>query len=99
MKRTPEVLDCWFESGSMPYAQKHYPFENKERFREDISRPTSSPKGSTRRAAGFTRSRCSSSALFVNAAFKNVIVNGIILSEDGKNFPSVLKITRRPTRC
>ncbi len=54
MTRIPEVLDCWFESGSMPYAQKHYPFENRESVRERPSRPTSSPKASTRRAVGST---------------------------------------------
>ena len=39
MKRIPEVLDCWFESGSMPYAQVHYPFENKEWFEKNFPRP------------------------------------------------------------
>jgi hypothetical protein len=58
MRRVPEVLDCWFESGSMPFAQVHYPFENKEWF-ETTSRPTSSSSTSRRRAAGSTRCTCS----------------------------------------
>ena len=55
MRRIPDVLDCWFESGSMPYAQLHYPFENREFF-ENTSPPTSSAKGWTRPAAGSTLS-------------------------------------------
>ncbi len=53
-RRVEEVLDCWFESGSMPYAQLHYPFEN-QGVRPRASPPSSSPKASTRRAAGSTR--------------------------------------------
>ena len=55
MHRTPEVIDCWFDSGSMPFAQWHYPFENKETFEAAISRLTSSPRPSIRRAAGSIR--------------------------------------------
>ena len=58
MHRITEVLDCWFESGSMPYAQSHWPFENEETFDQRFP-PTSSRKDSTRRAAGSTRSRFS----------------------------------------
>jgi isoleucyl-tRNA synthetase len=57
MRRVTEVLDCWFESGSMPYAQVHYPFENQEWF-ETTPRPTSSSSTSPRRAAGSTRCTC-----------------------------------------
>ena len=54
MRRVPEVIDVWFDSGSMPFAQHHAPFENEERF-ERSSRRTSSARRSTRRAAGSTR--------------------------------------------
>ena len=55
MTRIPELMDVWFDSGAMPYAQWHYPFENKEDVREACSRPTTSARPSTRRAAGSTR--------------------------------------------
>ena len=54
MKRVPEVIDCWFDSGAMPFAQLHYPFENKELFDDSLTRPIISAKPSTRRAAGST---------------------------------------------
>jgi isoleucyl-tRNA synthetase len=54
MRRVEDVLDCWFESGSMPFCQVHYPFENKEWF-EAISQAISSSNMSARRAAGSTR--------------------------------------------
>ena len=51
-RATKAVIDCWFDSGSMPFAQWHYPFENKEQFEQQLSRRTSSAKPSTRPAAG-----------------------------------------------
>ena len=54
MRRTPEVIDAWFDSGSMPFAQWHYPFEHRERWPRGIP-ATSSPRGWTRRADGSTR--------------------------------------------
>jgi isoleucyl-tRNA synthetase len=90
MKRTPEVLDCWFESGSMPYAQIHYPFENKERF--DKSFPADFiAEGLDQTRGWFYTLTVIASALFNKEAFKNVIVNGIILSEDGKKLSKRLK--------
>ena len=55
MRRVPEVIDVWFDSGSMPFAQRHAPFENEELFERDASPPTTSARRSTRRAAGSTR--------------------------------------------
>ena len=90
MKRTPEVLDCWFESGSMPYAQIHYPFENKERF--DKSFPADFiAEGLDQTRGWFYTLTVIASALFDKEAFKNVVVNGIILSEDGKKLSKRLK--------
>ena len=90
MKRTPEVLDCWFESGSMPYAQLHYPFENDtvfdERFPADFI-----AEGLDQTRGWFYTLTVLASALFQKEAFRNVVVNGIILSEDGKKLSKRLK--------
>ncbi|MDF2379164.1 MAG: class I tRNA ligase family protein [Candidatus Gracilibacteria bacterium] len=93
MKRIPEVLDCWFESGSMPYAQAHYPFENKERF-EATFPANFIAEGLDQTRGWFYTLVVLSASLFDKPAFQNVIVNGIILAEDGqkmskskKNYP------------
>lgn len=90
MKRVPEVLDVWFESGAMPYAQFHYPFAD--------------PEGFTRRfpadyiAEGLDQTRgwfytllVLSTALFDRAPFRNCVVNGLILAEDGRKMSKSLK--------
>lgn len=100
MKRIEEVLDCWFESGSMPYAQKHYPFENKkwmiDHFPADFI-----AEGLDQTRGWFYTLHVLSTALSpditkkgVQPAFRNIIVNGIVLAEDGskmskskKNYP------------
>jgi isoleucyl-tRNA synthetase len=83
MKRIPDVLDTWFDSGSMPYAQLHYPFENRENFEKGFPAEFI--------AEGIDQTRCWFYYLHVIAAgikkspaFKNVVVNGIVLAEDGK---------------
>ncbi|HEX7509992.1 MAG TPA: isoleucine--tRNA ligase, partial [Chitinivibrionales bacterium] len=90
MKRTPEVLDCWFESGSMPYAQLHYPFENStaldSRFPADFI-----AEGLDQTRGWFYTLTVLASALKEKEAFKNVIVNGIVLAEDGKKLSKRLK--------
>jgi isoleucyl-tRNA synthetase len=90
MKRTSEVLDCWFESGSMPYAQIHYPFENStvfdQRFPADFI-----AEGLDQTRGWFYTLTVLASALFHKEAFKNVIVNGIILAEDGKKLSKRLR--------
>ncbi len=98
MKRTPEVLDCWFESGSMPYAQNHYPFENKERFDENFPCDFIA-EGIDQTRGWFNKLLVISTALFNKPAFLNVIVNGTVLAEDGskmskskKNYPPVTEI-------
>jgi isoleucyl-tRNA synthetase len=90
MLRTPEVLDCWFESGSMPYAQLHYPFENRKRF-EDNFPADFIAEGLDQTRGWFYTLTVLSAALFKKPAFKNVIVNGIILAEDGKKLSKRLK--------
>jgi isoleucyl-tRNA synthetase len=97
-RRTPEVLDCWFESGSMPYGQKHYPFENKERF--DGTFPADFiAEGLDQTRAWFYYLLALSTALFDKPAFRNVVVNGLVLAEDGrkmskskKNYPDPMGI-------
>jgi isoleucyl-tRNA synthetase len=90
MKRVPDVLDTWFDSGSMPYAQKHYPFENKEKF--DASFPAEFiAEGSDQTRAWFYYLHVIASGIKNSNAFKNVIVNGIVLAEDGKKMSKRLK--------
>lgn len=90
MQRTPEVLDCWFESGSMPYAQMHYPFENQKRFEANFPADFIA-EGLDQTRGWFYTLTVLGAALFGKPAFKNVIVNGIILSEEGKKLSKRLK--------
>jgi len=90
MKRTLEVLDCWFESGSMPYAQQHYPFDNKEFFEKNFPADFIA-EGLDQTRGWFYTLTVLSGALFGKPAFKNVIVNGIILAEDGKKLSKRLR--------
>jgi isoleucyl-tRNA synthetase len=83
MRRIPEVLDCWFESGSMPYAQVHYPFENKERFEGHF--PADFISESLDQTRGWFYSLTVLAAgLFDRRAFQNCIVSGMVLAADGK---------------
>lgn len=83
MNRVPEVLDCWFESGSVPFAQKHYPFENKEWFESHYpSDFIVEYTGQIR--CWFYYLHVLAVALFDRPAFKNCIVHGTILAKDGK---------------
>lgn len=83
MRRVPDVLDCWFESGSMPYAQLHYPFENKERF-EKIFPADFISEGQDQTRGWFYTLTVLASALFDKPAFTHNVTNGIILAEDGE---------------
>ncbi len=95
MHRITDVLDCWFESGSMPFAQYHYPFENKEYFEHHF------PSDFIVEYIGQTRGwfyllHVMATALFDKPAFKNVICHGIVLGDDGqkmskhlRNYPDV----------
>jgi|TARA_Y100000310_G_scaffold337779_1_gene425760 isoleucyl-tRNA synthetase len=98
MSRIPEVLDCWFESGSMPFAQFHYPYENKKFFENNFpAQFVSEYIGQVR--TWFYYSLVLSTILFEDIPFENVSVTGTILAEDGskmskskKNFPDPLRI-------
>jgi len=83
MKRIPEVLDCWFESGAMPYAQNHYPFENKEFFDNHFPSDFIS-EGLDQTRGWFYTLTVLAAALFKKPAFKNCVVNGLVLAQDGK---------------
>ncbi len=90
MARIPEVLDCWFESGAMPYAQNHYPFENKEKFESNFPAEFIA-EGLDQTRGWFYTLLVLSTALRDKPAFKNVIVNGLILAEDGQKMSKRLK--------
>ncbi|MEI6288227.1 MAG: class I tRNA ligase family protein, partial [bacterium] len=83
MKRIPDVLDTWFDSGSMPYAQQHYPFENKEKFEAGFPAKFIA-EGVDQTRAWFYYLHVISSAIKDSRAFDNVIVNGIVVASDGK---------------
>lgn len=99
--RIPDVLDCWFESGSMPYGQVHYPFENKETFEQGFPAEfIAEGQDQTRGwfytlhvlAVALTRGKHPSIPLRGPLpAFRHVIVNGIVLAQDGKKMAKKLK--------
>ncbi len=83
MKRVPEVIDCWFDSGSMPFAQHHYPFENKELFESQF--PADFISEAVDQTRGWFYSLLAISTLIFNKApFKNVIVLGHVQDENGQ---------------
>ena len=83
MKREPVVIDCWFDSGSMPFAQWHYPFENKEEFERRFPADYISEAVDQTRGWFYTLSALST-ILFDKPAFKNCIVLGLVCDKDGK---------------
>jgi isoleucyl-tRNA synthetase len=101
MRRVPEVLDCWFESGSMPFAQVHYPFENREWFEEHY------PGDFIVEYIGQTRGwfytlHVLATALFDRPAFRTCVSHGIVLGDDGRkmskslrNYPDVSEVFSR----
>lgn len=90
MRRVEDVLDCWFESGSMPYAQKHYPFENKELF-ENTFPADFIVEGMDQTRGWFYTLTVLGTALKGKPAFKNCICTGLIMAEDGKKQSKRLK--------
>lgn len=98
MKRISDVLDCWFESGSMPYAQLHYPFENKEEFEKNFPADFIA-EGLDQTRGWFYTLHVLATILFDEPAFYNVIVNGTMLAANGeklskrkKNYPDPGKL-------
>jgi isoleucyl-tRNA synthetase len=101
MRRVPEVLDCWFESGSMPFAQVHYPFENREWFEHHYPGDFIVEYiGQTR--GWFYTMHVLATALFDRPAFRNCVSHGILLGADGRkmskslrNYPDVYEVFNR----
>merc|ERR1711871_131117 len=90
LHRISEVFDCWFESGSMPYGQLHYPFENQEYFKQGFPADFIA-EGLDQTRGWFYSLMVLSTALYERPAFKNLIVNGLVLAEDGKKMSKRLK--------
>ncbi len=89
-RRVEEVIDCWFESGSMPIAQQHFPFENKEKF--DVSFPADYiGEGLDQTRLWFYVLHVISTIIFDKPAYKNVLVNGMIMAADGQKLSKRLK--------
>jgi isoleucyl-tRNA synthetase len=100
-RRISEVLDCWFESGSMPYAQNHYPFENRELV-DKIHPADFIAEGLDQTRGWFYTLTVLSTILFGEPAFKNIIVNGIVLAESGvkmskslRNYPDPMLVVNK----
>ncbi|MHB8338824.1 MAG: class I tRNA ligase family protein, partial [Ignavibacteriaceae bacterium] len=82
-KRTPELIDVWFDSGSMPFAQYHYPFENKELFEKNFFPADFICEGIDQTRGWFYTLHAIATMLFDSVAFKNIIVNELILDKNG----------------
>ncbi|MDR0402740.1 MAG: isoleucine--tRNA ligase [Treponema sp.] len=95
MRRVPEVLDCWFESGAMPYGQNHYPFENKEFFEKNFPADFIN-EGLDQTRGWFYTLTILAAALFRRPAFKNCVVSGLVLAGDGKKMSKSLKNYTNP---
>ncbi len=96
MERIPEVLDCWFESGSMPYAQGHYPFENRDKFESHF--PADFISESLDQTRGWFYSlTVLAAALFDRPAFQNCICSGMVLAADGRKMSKSQKNYTDPT--
>ena len=94
MRRVPEVLDCWFESGAMPYAQVHYPFENRDWFEHHFPADFITEYVAQTRGWFYTMTVLST-LIFDRPAFRNVLCHGVVLDETGRkvskrlqNYPS-----------
>jgi len=94
MKRVPEVFDTWYDSGSMPFASQHYPFENKKEFNKKGSSLFPADfiaEGQDQTRGWFYTLLVLGTALFKKSPYKNVVVNGIVLAEDGQKMSKRLK--------
>ncbi|KAH6845077.1 isoleucyl-tRNA synthetase [Chaetomium sp. MPI-CAGE-AT-0009] len=95
--KVDEIFDCWFESGSMPYASIHYPFENSEQLHNSLFPADFIAEGLDQTRGWFYTLTVLGNKLFKTSPFKNVIVNGIVLAEDGKKMSKSLKNYPDPT--
>jgi isoleucyl-tRNA synthetase len=90
MRRIPEVLDCWFESGAMPYGQNHYPFENKTSFEKHFPADFIN-EGLDQTRGWFYTLIILAAALFQKPAFTHCVVSGLVLAPDGKKMSKSLR--------
>jgi isoleucyl-tRNA synthetase len=102
LERVPDVFDCWFESGSMPYGQHHYPFEKSDSFEVEYFPAQFIAEGLDQTRGWFYSLLVLGVALFGKSPFENVIVNGLVLAEDGKkmskslqNYPDPIELTNQ----
>lgn len=95
-KRTPEVIDVWFDSGAMPFAQYHYPFENKKEFETKLFPSQFICEGIDQTRGWFYTLHAIATMLFDNVAFKNVIVNELILDKTGRKMSKSIGNTVDP---
>lgn len=101
LKRISQVFDCWFESGSMPFAQQHYPFENQQTFESSFPADFIA-EGIDQTRGWFYTLLVISTALFNKPPFQNLIANGLVLASDGqkmskrkKNYPDPLEVVNK----
>ena len=101
MRLSGEVLDCWFESGSMPYASNHYPFENREKFERNFPADFIA-EGIDQTRGWFYTLHVLATALFGKPAFKNCVTHGVVLAEDGskmskrkRNYPDPMSVVKK----
>lgn len=101
LERVKDVFDCWFESGSMPYGQHHYPFEHKDDFKR-LFPADFIAEGLDQTRGWFYSLIVLGTALFGHSPYKNVIVNGLVLAEDGRkmskslrNYPDPMELVDR----
>lgn len=90
MKRIPDVLDCWFESGAMPHSQQHYPFENRELFEQNFPGDFIVEYVAQTRGWFYTLVVLAT-ALFDKEPFRNVVCHGVLLAEDGRKMSKRLR--------
>jgi len=102
LERIKDVFDCWFESGAMPYGQLHYPFENKDAFEKKFYPANFIAEGLDQTRGWFYSLIVLGTALFKKSPYQNVIVNGLVLAEDGKkmskklqNYPDPMAVADR----
>ena len=102
LERVPDVFDCWFESGSMPYGQHHYPFEHEAEFEKEHFPAQFIAEGLDQTRGWFYSLIVLGTAIFRKSPYENVIVNGLVLAEDGKkmskklqNYPDPMELADR----
>jgi isoleucyl-tRNA synthetase len=102
LERVPDVFDCWFESGAMPYGQYHYPFEHTDEFEQQLFPAEFIAEGLDQTRGWFYSLLVLGVALFDKSPYENVIVNGLALAEDGRkmskslqNYPDPMELVDR----